>query len=432
MLGLNEPVTLAPGDSHQLTVSGYVVPADAQDPFVNTASATCSPAGYPNALRAEASWSVDLFQPATELSKEGDALSQPGGSVDYTISLRNASSADTPGLACTISDPLLQVEEQVSLAPGEVHTLCVPDHVVPIDAQGAYTNTATARCTPAGFDTAVDAEATWITELYHPALLITKGGPSYASVGEKVTYSFYIRNASSPNTPPLELLGIIDDKLGDLTRLAREAGCATLGPGDGTGGHCQFTVRYTVQPGDERGRDPAGWPTLVNTVVARYLPRGSSFEVTGSDTHAIALLQPSLSLTGTSASEPPAGDGPALLASSSAAAGQPIQRIRAADDAIRPATITDHAISPAMAADDAVRPAMVTDHAIPPIGVADHSTRPVTIAGDIILAAMLADDAAQSVRIAGTIPAMLSLCAGLLPVFLWRQSQAGARQRTPR
>jgi len=185
----------------------------------------------------------------------------------------------------------------------------VLDHIVPADAQGAYTNTATARCTPAGWSSATEDQATWVTELYHPALLVIKGGPSYARVGEKVTYSFYVRNTSSPNTPTLDLVSIIDDKLGDLTTAARDAGCAVMEAGEGTGGHCQFTVEYTVQPGDDRGRDPDGWPTLVNTVVARYLLRGSSLEVTGSDTHSITLLHPGLSMTETRATGRARGKG---------------------------------------------------------------------------------------------------------------------------
>ena len=335
LLGLSEPVTLAAGESHEVSVTGYVVPANAPDPFVNTAVATCSPVGFPNTFRAEASWSVDLFQPAIELEKTGDALSQPGGSVDYAISLRNTSSADTPDLACTISDPTLQVEEQVTLAPGEVHTLSVLDHIVPLGAQGAYTNTATARCTPAGLSSAIEDRAMWVTELYQPALLVSKGGPSYARVGEKVTYSFYIRNTSSPNTPPLDLVGIVDDKLGDLTQLAREADCAMLEPGEGTGGHCQFTVQYTVQPGDDRGRDPDSWPTLVNTVVARYLPRGSFLEVTGSDTHSITLLHPGLSLAEACVTDPVPKEGPAQFAVLIENAGDVIPQVEATDG-IRP------------------------------------------------------------------------------------------------
>jgi hypothetical protein len=120
----------------------------------------------------------------------------------------------------------------------------------------------------------------------------------------------------------------VDDKLGDLTQLAREAGCATLAPGNGTGDHCQFTVQYTVQPGDERGRDPAGWPTIVNTVVARYLPHGTSLEVTGSGTHSIALLQPSLSLS--KATSPPSIQGQAPDASPSAKAGHTLPPIQVA------------------------------------------------------------------------------------------------------
>lgn len=288
LLRLSETVTLLPGESYVAT-GAYQVPDDAADPLTNIAVVACTPLGFAQQLVAHASHTTRLFEPAIELTKSGSVLSGPGEKVGYTIMLRNASSPDTPELECSISDPLLHVEEQVALASGEEHTISVFDHVVPLDAQGAYTNTATALCESAGLP-AMEAQATWVTALYHPALTVSKNGPAHAEVGEKVVYSFVIENTSTDNTPPLELIEVVDDKLGDLTQMARDAGCATLLPG--AGASCQFIVRHTVQPGDELGRDPSGWPILVNTVSVRYCPQNASLPVEGSDTHTLRLVHP--------------------------------------------------------------------------------------------------------------------------------------------
>ena len=68
---------------------------------------TCSPDGYPNSFSAEASWTTDLFQPAVAVTKTGDAQGKIGDPVDYTITLYNNSSADTPDMICTATDTLL-------------------------------------------------------------------------------------------------------------------------------------------------------------------------------------------------------------------------------------------------------------------------------------------------------------------------------------
>ena len=98
-------MTLASGASKVVNVDDFEIPADAADPFPNEATATCSPQGFPNVLVKKASHNVELFQPSITLTKEGDALSKIGDKVDYTITLANTSSADTPDLVCTISDP---------------------------------------------------------------------------------------------------------------------------------------------------------------------------------------------------------------------------------------------------------------------------------------------------------------------------------------
>ena len=113
-LGVNKNVTLAPGAS-DVTTKAFTIPVDAADPFLNTASVSCSPTGFPNVLTAEDGHSINLFQPSLFLMKSGDALSKIGDDVMYTITLYNTSSADTPDLECTITD-----------LPHRLHQVCEP------------------------------------------------------------------------------------------------------------------------------------------------------------------------------------------------------------------------------------------------------------------------------------------------------------------
>ena len=63
-------VTIASGASYVINVVDFVIPADAIWPIVNTASASCSPAGCPNVYTASATWSTELIEPPVEPIEE--------------------------------------------------------------------------------------------------------------------------------------------------------------------------------------------------------------------------------------------------------------------------------------------------------------------------------------------------------------------------
>ena len=63
--------------------------------------------GQTIALTASDGHSVNLFQPSVAIVKTGDELSKVGDAVNYTITVTNTSSADSPNLTCTISDSRL-------------------------------------------------------------------------------------------------------------------------------------------------------------------------------------------------------------------------------------------------------------------------------------------------------------------------------------
>ena len=118
------------------------------DPVVNTASVTCSPAGWTNVLTASDGHSVDLFQASIDLTKTGADLSKIGDPVDYVITLHNTSSADTPILSCRVLDPLVGVDETFTVASGVDHAIDVTHFVIPAGAADPFVNEATVSCSP--------------------------------------------------------------------------------------------------------------------------------------------------------------------------------------------------------------------------------------------------------------------------------------------
>jgi hypothetical protein len=134
-----------------------VQPSD-PDPLPNTASASCSPVGFPNVLTDSASHSVNLFQPSITMTKDCAPVEvAPGDPVNYTITVNNTSSADSPDLECDISDPLLGLNKMVTLSSGDSDVSMVARNVQPGDAN-PLVNTASTSCSPIGFPNELPAE----------------------------------------------------------------------------------------------------------------------------------------------------------------------------------------------------------------------------------------------------------------------------------
>ncbi len=93
---------------------------------MNTATVHYNPDGFPNDIWDADTVNVELFQPSITLDKTGDLLSKIGDGVTYTITLNNTSSADTPDMVCTISDPTIGFSKNVTLASGGSDVSTVP------------------------------------------------------------------------------------------------------------------------------------------------------------------------------------------------------------------------------------------------------------------------------------------------------------------
>jgi hypothetical protein len=256
----------------------YTVQASDPDPLENTVTLTCSPDGFPNVLEKSDTHSVNLFQPSVTIDKDGDDYSKVGDSVDYTITVHNTSSADSPNLTCTITDPLLGVNKVVNLAP-DAQDVTNLSRTVLITDPDPLINTASVTCTVDGFTNVLGPlTSSHTTQLFQPAVEVIKSGPTSAHVGDTITYSFTINNLSSTDSPNLVLDSVTDTVLGSLTATASSNGCSSLA----AGGSCSFTFDYTIQAGDPN--------PLVNVVTVHYHPANFPNDITDDDDHSLEVI----------------------------------------------------------------------------------------------------------------------------------------------
>ncbi|MEA3336587.1 MAG: hypothetical protein U9R25_11800, partial [Chloroflexota bacterium] len=234
--------------------------------------------------------SVNLFQPAIDLTKTGDELSKIGDPVDYTITLDNNSSPDTPNLECRVTDALVGVDEIFTVVSGASHVINVTDFPIPVGAADPFVNTAEVICSPVGFLNEYDDTAQHSVNLFQPAIDLTKtASHAYSKAGDDITYTIEIVNNSSADSPDLILYSFQDTLVPGVTPLAA---CSPLA----ADASCTFSYTYTVQPGDP---DP-----LVNTATAVYNPDGFLNEISGSGAASVDLLHPDYTLSKTCAEDP--------------------------------------------------------------------------------------------------------------------------------
>jgi uncharacterized repeat protein (TIGR01451 family) len=283
-------VSLAPGASCVVTLQRTVVAGD-PDPLLNTASVVYTEKAdfSGTALAKTSNHSVNLFQPSITLSKKADPTSLlQGGTVNYTIKLTNTSSTDTPNLNCTITDAALGINQPVTnLLPNADFTLtpsktftdplnqgCAVNNVGLVECK----NTANATCSPQDWPNVLtkEASATVVVTLAEVDLTVTKNGPQFAKVGDKVTYTIHITNLSNV---PVTFTQLSDSLLGDLSSKC-PAGMAAAG---NTGDFCEFTVDRTVLAGDP---DP-----VLNTVTVGIVDAFGN-ATSAFDNHSVDLVHP--------------------------------------------------------------------------------------------------------------------------------------------
>ena len=296
-------VTLAHDDpAHVINVSRTVLGSDA-DPLVNTAEVDCSPIGFPNLLEASDGHSVELFGPSISFTKTGDDLSKIGDLVDYTITLDNTSDSDAPDLECTITDAILNIDEDVTLAWDDpAHVINVNGFEIPEGASDPFVNTAYVSCSVVDFPNVLNANDDHSVNLFQPSMKITKTGPEFGKnhngQADEITYDIEIENTSSADTPNMSLVSVSDTL---VPGLVLDPSCDDLASGE------KCTDSYTYTPTVTEGEGDS----LMNTISVVYSPDGFPNQIPAESSHTVTLIHPDFTVSKVCTNEPVPQDGPA-------------------------------------------------------------------------------------------------------------------------
>jgi hypothetical protein len=289
LVGVDEFKTLAWNASpYVIDVFDFEIPEDADDPFINTAEVSCTYVGDTVVQATDSdTHEVNLFQPEIELMKTGDELSKIGDLVDYTITLHNHSSWDTPDMYCTITDEMLDIDVSFWFAWDALpYVVNVPDFEIPEDADDPFVNIAEVECVFADFPNVLEDEASWEVDLFQPSYEFMKEAEQeYSKAGDYVDYTITLTNTSSEDTPDLYctitdvMLGIDDSfwiAWDDEPYVIEES--------------------YLVLPGDVS--------PLINTAEVTCSPDGFPNELDDEASAEVTLIFPAFALTKTCMTEP--------------------------------------------------------------------------------------------------------------------------------
>jgi uncharacterized repeat protein (TIGR01451 family) len=233
------------------------------------------PDGFENDIDANDDHSVNLFQPSIAFDKTADtSLSKVGDDVNYTITLDNTSSGDSPDLECTVTDALLGINESVTLASGD-QLVIDAGRTVQAGDPDPLVNTAEVTCSPIDFPNVLTATATHTVELFQPALTLVKVcAPASASVGDTITYTFDIANTSSADSPDLVRVDVDDSLMGDVS--------GSFPASLASGASATINLTRDIASGDSN--------PLVNTVTALYQVDGFPNQLTVSDECSVTVV----------------------------------------------------------------------------------------------------------------------------------------------
>ncbi len=299
--------SLAPGESCTINYAYTVMEGD-PDPLENTVEILYTEFAFGGLEFADSYTAmVNLFQPAISFDKQAEGTDGPltvlqGANVDYALTLENESSADTPTLDCTLTDPMLAIEETLELPSGDSFTATAAKTFLEV---GTFTNTADVACSPDGFENALSASDS-VQVVVLPAkdlISVAKTGDAFSKAGDPVDYTVTIQNIGEiPVT-----IDAIDDannagESRDLTDPANYTtnDCplapATLAAGDS----CTVEFTRTTLSTDLD-------PLIDEVLVAISDQFGGAGSVT--EDHSVDLVAPDFTVTKSCLTDPvPAGD----------------------------------------------------------------------------------------------------------------------------
>ena len=180
----------------------YTPAADGPNPLDNTAFVDCDITGFTNKAEADDSWSVDVINPAIEVTKTGPEVAKVGDEFDYTI--RFTATSDGAALGeCRLNDALLEVVDQVVL-PDTDYTF---PYTPAADGPNPLDNTAFVDCDITGFTNKAEADDSWSVDTIDPGVSLTKEcSPDPVLPGETIDWVITVNN-----TGDIELDCVVND-----------------------------------------------------------------------------------------------------------------------------------------------------------------------------------------------------------------------------
>ncbi len=228
---------------------------------------------------------------AIGLAKVCDALSKVGDDVDYTITLDNNTAVGASALVCNITDTLLGIDKDVTLASGGSDVTNSSRTVQEGDTD-PLVNTVNASCYFSGDATQTEVasgSANCSTDLFQPSITFDKTGDASSKIGDPTDYTITLTNTSSSDTPDLTCT-VTDAAVGVNEQV-------TLAAGD------PAHVINTSAAIPANATDP-----YVNTASVSCTVAGFPNVLNASDDHSVQLFQPSITFDKTGDASSKIGD----------------------------------------------------------------------------------------------------------------------------
>lgn len=219
--------SLEPGAQTPLSNKNYTIPKDATGTIHNVATVTGTPVNPDGTARPNvtdddpADVNVELRQSQTIEKSVTPTVAQVGTEVTYTITVKNTGETVLTNVAVTDAKLGQELVVDGPIQPGETDSVQVKYTLKDGDfTDGVFTNIACIK----GTQTCDDAKVT------EPKVELTKSGPANAKPGQKVTYTFTVKNVGATD---LTNFVIKDDTLSKFTTTPVSiAFSGTLKPGE--------------------------------------------------------------------------------------------------------------------------------------------------------------------------------------------------------
>lgn len=241
-----DDLTIAAGTAATVT---YNVRVGSQTPngtvIINTVSVTGTPVYTP----ATDTVTSTVFSPtpAIDIVKNGPAVAQVGSSIVFTFTVSNI--GNTPLDNVIVEDNLVSPVSLVSNGNGDAVLdqaeiwIYSASYNIPLTSPVTIINTAFVTATYLSATvTASDTHVTRVTG-FDPVLSLVKSGPTAASVGQTVVFSFTVSHAPTSDRTPIHTITVSDNFAGSATRISGDDGDDLLEDGESW----LYTVPYTIK-----------------------------------------------------------------------------------------------------------------------------------------------------------------------------------------